>query len=179
VSKLIEVTHVSLGGEVGSNDWAHPYLDEQHRDYATTTLGEAEALLLGQKTYKGLSVASQTMPSNAFVDKMNALPKYVATKSLEVLEWNAMPIRGDVAEAVASIKRQATDNIIKYGNGPLDAPLMEKGLIDEFHLLLTPIASGTGQHLFEAIEGAPALDLVTVERFRSGVVLLVYAPIRS
>ena len=68
-------------------------------------------------------------------------------------------------------RSQAADqwNIIKYGNGPLDATLMENGLIDEFHLLLTPVAIGRGQHMFEAIDAAPALKLVDVIRFRNGV----------
>jgi dihydrofolate reductase len=103
----------------------------------------------------------------------------VATRSLQVLRWNAEPIRGDVAETVASLKRQASGNIIKYGNGPLDVPLMDKGLIDEFHLLLTPVAAGKGQHLFEALDGTPPLNLLNVERFRSGVVVLVYAPLTA
>jgi dihydrofolate reductase len=56
---------------------------------------------------------------------------------------------------------------------------MQHGLIDEFHLLLTPVASGRGQHLFEDIESAPALELLDVRSFKSGVVLLRYAPISS
>ena len=176
MSKLIEVNHVSLGGEVGSNDWAHPYLDEQHIEYANRTLGDAEALLLGRKTYEGLSGAYLAIAPSPFVDRMNALPKHVATRSLRVFRWNAEPLHGDVAEAVVNLKGQVTGNIIKYGNGPLDVPLMEKGLIDEFHLLLTPVAAGKGQHLFESLDGTPPLDLLSVERFRSGVVLLVYAP---
>ncbi|HXN59016.1 MAG TPA: dihydrofolate reductase family protein [Acidimicrobiales bacterium] len=61
-------------------------------------------------------------------------------------------------------------------NGPLDATLMEHGLVDEFHLLITPVAVGRGQHMFEAIEGGPALHLVDVTRFSNGVVILVYTP---
>jgi hypothetical protein len=51
---------------------------------------------------------------------------------------------------------------------------MAEGLIDEFHLLLTPVAISVGLHLFESVDGAPRLDLLRTERFRSGVVLLVY-----
>jgi dihydrofolate reductase len=54
--------------------------------------------------------------------------------------------------------------------------LMEHGLIDEFHLLMTPVAVGRGQHMFEDIDGGPALDLVDVTRFGNGVVVLVYTP---
>src|SRR5271169_3894862 len=160
MSKLIEVNHVSLGGEVGTNDWALPYLDEQLEQHARQTLNEAEALLLGRKTYEGLSAAYPTMASSSFVDRMNSIPKYVATRTLGELEWNATPIAGDVANFVANLKQRSAGNIIKYGNGPLDDPLMEEGLIDEFHLLLTPVAIGAGQHLFEDIRGAPQLNLI-------------------
>jgi dihydrofolate reductase len=180
--KLIESNHVSLGGEVGSNEWAFPYLDEDHNAYATELLFGADMLLLGRKTYEGLSAAYPTMPKGEpgvpddFVDRMNAIPKYVASTTLRETTWNATVISGDVASFVADLKQQPGGNIVKYGNGPLDATLMQHGLIDEFHLLVTPVAAGRGQHLFEEIDGAPALELLDVKPFRSGVVLLTYTP---
>jgi dihydrofolate reductase len=69
-----------------------------------------------------------------------------------------------------------TQTFLKYGNGPLDVPSMEHGLIDEFHLPLTPVVVGAGQHLFEVINGAPRLTLTRLERFHNGVALLVYTP---
>jgi dihydrofolate reductase len=65
---------------------------------------------------------------------------------------------------------------VKYGNGPLDQVLMANNLIDEFHLLLTPVAAGSGQHMFEEIHGAPQLSLADVRRFASGVLVLIYTP---
>ena len=180
--KLIESTHVSLGGEIGSPDWAFPYLNEEHIDYATRLLFAADALLLGRLTYEGLSAAYPTMTGgdsgiqNDFIDRMNTIPKYVASTTLREATWNATVIEGDVAAFVGALKQQTGGNIIKYGNGPLDVPLMENGLIDEFHLLITPVAIGRGQHLFESIDTAPALNLVDVTRFSNGVVLLVYTP---
>lgn len=53
---------------------------------------------------------------------------------------------------------------------------MANNLIDEFHLLLTPVAAGAGQHMFEEIQGAPQLSLADVRRFASGVLVLVYTP---
>ena len=183
MSKLVEATHVTLGGEVGSNDWAFPYLDEQHAEYSTELLAKADALLLGRLTYEGLSVAYTRMadeaPANVpsdFIDRMNSIPKFVASTTLTGPTWNATTIDGDVASFVDDLKRNAGHNLLKYGNGPLDATLMEHGLIDEFHLFLTPVAIGTGTHLFESIDTAPHLRLVDITRFDSGVVTLVYAP---
>jgi dihydrofolate reductase len=175
--KLIESTHVALGGEIGSpQNWAFPYLDDEHGRYATELLDTADALLLGRRTYEGLSAAYPAMASNPFVDRMNAIPKFVASTTLTEATWNATIIPGDVVEFVADLKRQPGGNLVKYGNGPLDEPLMAHNLVDEFHLLLTPVAAGAGQHLFEAIKGAPQLTLADVRRFASGVRLLGYTP---
>jgi len=178
--KLIESTHVSLGGEIGSpQDWAFPYLDDEHERYATALLGEADALLLGRRTYEGLSAGYTAMAPNPFVDRMNSIPKYVASRTLTEATWNAIVIPGDVADFVADLKRQPGGTIVKYGNGPLDQVLMANNLVDEFHLLLTPVAAGSGQHLFEEIHDAPHLSLADVRRFASGVLVLVYTPARS
>jgi dihydrofolate reductase len=175
--KLIESTHVSLGGEIGSpQDWAFPYLDDEHLRYATELLDGADALVLGRRTYEGLSAAYMAMDSSPFVDRMNSIPKFVASTTLTEATWNATVIPGDVADFVADLKHQPGSHIVKYGNGPLDRLLMAKNLVDEFHLLLTPVAAGSGQHMFEQIQGAPQLSLADVRRFASGVLVLIYTP---
>jgi dihydrofolate reductase len=180
--KLIESTHVSLGGEIGSPQWAFPYLNEEHNEYAKRMLFAADALLLGRLTYEGLSAAYPAMTGgdsgvpNDFIERMNSIPKFVASTTLRETTWNATIIEGDVASFVADLKQQPGGNIIKYGNGTLDVTLMEHGLIDEFHLLITPVAIGRGQHLFEDIDTAPSLQLVDVTRFSNGVVVLIYSP---
>jgi dihydrofolate reductase len=175
--KLIEVTHVTLGGEIGSpQTWGRPYLNEEHMQYATEVLSAADALLLGRLTYEGLSAGYTTVARNAFVDRMNSIPKWLASTTLTDATWNATVIDGDVAAFVADLKQQPGKDIVKYGNGPLDATLMEYSLIDEFHLLLTPVAVGRGQRLFEAIAGSPRLRLADIKRFSTGVLVLTYVP---
>jgi dihydrofolate reductase len=183
VRKLIETTHVSLGGEIGSiNEWAFPYLDEEHRAYAWQELSEADALLLGRSTYEAFAAAYPAMSGgdsevlSQLIARMNSIPKYVASTTLREATWNATVIGKDVASFVTDLKQLPGGNIIKYGNGPLDVTLMEHGLIDEFHLLLTPVAVGKGQHLFEDIESAPSLNLVDVTQHKNGVVVLTYTP---
>lgn len=176
--KLIEVTHVSLGGVIGpSLEWAMPYLSSEHEAYGGDLLSGAGALLLGRRTYEGLSTAYTAMAPNPFVDRMNAIPKHVATRSLDRLGWNSTAIEGDLAESVAKLKEEPGGHLLKYGDGPVDVPPMERGLIDEFHLLLTPVAVGDGQHMFESVTTSPALHLADVTVHRNGVVLLKYTPI--
>ena len=107
---------------------------------------------------------------------MNSIPKYVASTTLHATTWNATVIDGDVASFVTDLKQILSGNIIKYGNGALDVTLMEHGLIDEFHLLLTPVAVGKGRHLLEDIKSARSLNLVGVTRHDNGVVILTYTP---
>lgn len=176
MGQLVEVVHVSLGGQIDPLDWAMPYLDDEHLAYAGAHLAAADALLLGRRTYQGLCSAYPRMPSNPFVDRMNAIPKYVASRTLTSAGWNASVIPGEVAAFVADLKQRRGLHLIKYGHGPLDAALMERGLIDEFHVLLAPVAAGQGRRLFAALEGALPLRLVEARPWRSGVVLLVYRP---
>ena len=184
MAKLVEATHVTLGGEIGSPDaWAGPYLDEQHARYAAELLSAADALLLGRLTYEGLSVAYTRMALEApagmptdFIERMNEIPKFVASTTLRDTTWNSTAIDGDVATFVDDLKRRSGTSLLKYGNGSLDATLMQHGLIDEFHLFLTPVAVGKGTHLFEHVDSPRHLTLADVTRFDSGVIVLVYEP---
>src|ERR1019366_6266681 len=101
-----------------------------------------------------------------FIDRMNSIPKFVASGTPSELTWNATAIDGEVGSFVDDLKRNAGQSLLKYGNG----------LLDEFHLFLPPVAIGKGKHLFESIDTAPHLRLVDVTRFDSGVLILVYAP---
>ena len=184
MSKLVEATHVTLGGEVGTTDWAFPVprrtaravqhgaLDESRRPAPRTTDLRATCQ---SPTREWPSRLPPHVPTD-FIDRMNSIPKHVATTRPRELDWNSTAIDGDVASFVDDLKRNAGLNLLKYGNGSLDITLMEHGLIDEFHLYLTPVAIGTGQHLFESIDTAPHLRLVDIKRFDSGVITLVYAP---
>lgn len=181
--KLIEATHVSLGGEVGTIDWAFPYLDDEHTSYVLELMSSADALLLGRKTYEGLSAAYPGMEATAegrfldFVHRMNTLPKFVATTTLTELGWNATPFAGDVVEYVRNLKSQPGRNIIKYGTGPLDALLLKHKLVDEYHFWLAPVAVGTGtQRLFEDVSETAPMTLLDVKQFGNGTLALRYAP---
>lgn len=184
MGKLVEATHVSLGGQIDELEkWAFPYLDEDHDRHAARLLDEADALLLGRVSYEGmadayLQMAAAAAPGapTAFVERMNAIPKHVASRSgAPTPTWNASRIDGEVAAAVAALKA-AGKSLLKYGTGALDATLVEHGLVDEFHLSLTPVATGRGERIFAHLPGAPRLELQELTRFDSGVLLLVYTP---
>ena len=144
--KLIESTFVSLGGVIGDPQvWCPPYLDSDHGAYANQLLSGADALVLGRRTYEGFSAAyphmgadGRPMAMRGFIDRMNALPKYVVSNTLRETTWNATVVSGDVAGAIATLKAQPGQNLLKYGTGPLDRLLMERKLVDEYHILGLP-----------------------------------------
>jgi dihydrofolate reductase len=173
--KLVESTFVTLDGVISSpQEWSPPYWDDEHANYARKLLFAADALLLGRLTYEGFV---QAWPSRTgeFSDRINSLPKYVASNTLTEATWNGTILEGDVAEEVAKLKREPGENILKYGTGELDRALMEHNLVDEFHFWLFPVAAGAGQRLFDGIDPT-TLSLIETTRFNSGIVVLTYAP---
>jgi dihydrofolate reductase len=173
--KLVESTFVTLDGVISApQEWGPPYWDDEHANYARQLLFAADALLLGRVTYEGFV---QAWPSRTgeTADRINSIPKYVASNTLEEATWNATILEGDVAEEVAKLKQEAGQNILKFGTGELDRTLMAHNLVDEFHFWLFPVAVGAGRRLFEGID-LTHLKLADTTTFSSGIVVLTYAP---
>jgi dihydrofolate reductase len=155
--------------------------DEDHAKYSHKLLFAADALLLGRKTYEVFAEAYPNMVNSAtgvpkdFVDRMNAIPKYIASTTLAQTKWNASVIKGDVAEEILKLKRQPGRTILKYGTGILDKELMKHNLIDLFHITLYPFVFGHGIRFFEGIATAKHLKLVETTTFKSGTIVLTYS----
>jgi dihydrofolate reductase len=175
VRKLVESTFVTLDGVIGSpQEWSPPYWDDEHANYAHKLLFSADALLLGRVTYEGF-VEAWPSRSGDFADRINSLPKYVASRTLEAATWNATIVKGDIAEEVAKLKREPGENILKFGTGELDRTLLAQGLIDEFHFWVFPVLAGQGQRLIEGIE-TTHLKLVDTTTLGSGIVIHTCTP---
>jgi len=181
--KLIESTFVSLGGDIGApHEWGARYVFGPEPDeYSRGLLFGADALLLGRKTYEGLSAAYTAMaagepgPMADFVAAMNEIPKYVASTTLTSVGWNATLLGPDVAAEVAALKKQPGKYLLKYGTGPLDRVLLRHGLVDELRIWIVPVTNGPGQRLFEDVDDV-GFRLTDTRTFPTGVVLLTYVP---
>jgi dihydrofolate reductase len=181
--KLIESTFVTLGGDISApQDWGPPYLNcADGGELNHQQLFGADALLLGRKTYEGLSAAYTAMaadppgPLAGFVARMNAIPKHVASTTLTEVSWNASLLGADVAGEVAALKQQGDGYLLKYGTGPLDQALVAHGLIDEFRIWLVPVTNGPGQRLFEDL-ASTSLVLAGSRTLSTGVMVLTYVP---
>lgn len=173
--KLVESTFVTLDGAIESpQEWSPPYWDDEHADYARKLLLAADALLLGRATYEGFV---QAWPSRTgdYADRINSLPKHVASRTLRDATWNATILEGDAAEEVAKLKEQPGENILKFGTGELDRTLLAHGLVDEFHFWVFPVLAGGGRRLIEGIE-TTHLKLVESTTFKSGIVIHTLTP---
>jgi dihydrofolate reductase len=139
------------------------------------TLGH-EALLLGRVTYEGFAKAWPDITDDVgFADKMNAMPKYVVSKSLTQADWNnSTVLSGDLATEVTALKAQDGGDILVAGSATLVRGLTDLGLVDEYRLMVFPIVLGEGKRLFEGVGDAAALTLAEAKPLTSGTVILTY-----
>jgi dihydrofolate reductase len=103
------------------------------------------------------------------------MPKHVASRTLTEASWNATIIEGDVAEAVARLKDEDGDGLLKFGTGQLDRTLLEHDLLDELHFWSFPVLAGSGRRLIGGID-VTHLELIDSTQFESGIVVNAYAP---
>jgi dihydrofolate reductase len=157
--------------------WLVPHLDDEFMQLVATWLGEADALMFGRRTYDNFSRdwPNITDPDDPFTDKMNGLPKYVASHSLKTADWNPTTIlSGDVPAQVAELKRQPGREIQIHGSARLAQSLLAAGLIDELRLLIAPVVVGCGRRLFPEGGASAGLRLLRNETTSGGVAVHVY-----
>jgi len=174
--RVVVTEYIALDGifeEPG--EWSFPFWNEEAFQFKYDELFASDAQLLGRLTYEGFARAWPTMSDEVgFADRMNSMPKYVVSTTLENPEWtNTTVIRGNVPEAVAQLKREPGQDILVAGSGRLVRTLGEHDLVDEYRFMVHPIALGSGKRLFD---GRTAFTLVDSRAFSSGIVVLTYQP---
>jgi dihydrofolate reductase len=186
VSEFITLDGVveAPGGEFhpdGKTAWVVPHFTEETGAFKLNELHDTDALLLGRATYEQFAKAWPTAADEqGFADRMNSLPKYVASSTLdEPLEWNSTLVKGDISEVVAELKGEYKRDILIAGSAGLVHTLIPLGLIDEFRLMIFPVVLGSGKRLFRDGIASLPLRLVQTAAFNSGVVVHSYEPDRS
>jgi dihydrofolate reductase len=137
---------------------------------------EAEAQLLGRRTYEGFAAAWPQMEDEAgFAERMNSMPKYVVSSTLQEAEWNnSTVLAGDLAEEVAKLKQEVDGVILVAGSAQLVQGLVESDLVDELRLMVFPVVLGSGKRLFgESAEKKP-LKLTESKTVGDGIAVLTY-----
>ncbi len=162
-------------GEFEHRGWTIPYWNDELAGYQSDLLFASEALLLGRVTYEEFVASWPLRSGDPFTDRMNSLPKFVASTSLEEpLEWNATLLKGDVADEVAKLKQQPGQDLLIYGSGALVNTLMQRNLIDVYRIMLYPLALGRGTRFFRDGGGKTTLTLSDTKTTGTGVVVLTY-----
>jgi dihydrofolate reductase len=173
--KLIESTLVSLDGVIESPErWA--IFDDEASELSMQELDNYDAFVMGRVTYERFR-DNWGAGGNPYVDRIGAMPKYVASRSLDDVTWNATLLGPDIVTAIQDLKAQPGKDLIKYGTSRLDATLFGANLVDELHVWIMPVVVGSGQRIFQDVEPSSlGLNLTDVRRLRNGSTILTYVP---
>jgi dihydrofolate reductase len=176
MSKVVAAMYLTLDGVMENPAWTAPYFNEEVAQTQQQLLFASDGLLLGRVTYEAFAAAwPGRTDEDGFADRINSMPKYVASRTLTSAEWNATILPADVLEAVGQLKQQPEQNLLIYGSGQLVRTLLQHNLIDELLLMVHPVVLGTGQRLFTE-ESKATLELVNSKTTSTGVLLLTYRP---
>ncbi|MGR6319829.1 dihydrofolate reductase family protein [Micromonospora soli] len=181
--KIVAGLFISLDGVVEAPDqWHFPYYNDEMGAAVDATLGAADTLLLGRRTYDSFAGAWPDREAAGgedapFAKKLGDARKIVLSHRPLQFTWrNSEQLPGEFVAAVTALKGEPGGTIGMSGSVSVVRQLLAAGLLDELHLLVHPIAVRSGMRLFEEGEEAIPLRLVSTQTFTTGVLNLVYAP---
>jgi dihydrofolate reductase len=176
MGKLLVTEFMTLDGIMEAPEkWSFPFWNDEAAKFKRDELFATGALLLGRVTYETFAAAwpSRT-DKEGFADRMNSLPKYVVSTTLNEVTWNnSRLIKGNVVNEIIRLKQQPGQDLVVHGSCTLVQTLIQQGLVDEYHLLVYPLMLGSGKRLFQ--DGTQAkLTLVQSKAFGTGIIANVY-----
>jgi dihydrofolate reductase len=177
--RLVATEYVSLDGVFEEpGHWSFPFFNDEAAQFKWRELQASDALLLGRRTYEGFAAAWPTMEGTGeFGEKMNSMPKYVVSSTLEKVDWTGSTIvKGDPAAEVGRLKLQPGRDLLLAGSAQLLGSLTRAHLVDLYRFMVHPIVLGKGSRLFADGLDQIVLNLTHHETFASGIVILEYEP---
>jgi dihydrofolate reductase len=186
MGRIVVTEFVSLDGVIeapgGGADYKHAgwtfEIDrgDEGDQFKLQELEDAEAQLLGRVTYEGFAAAWPSMEDEAgFAVKMNSMPKYVFSSTLEEAEWNNSTIlSGDFAAEIGKLRDQVAGNILVAGSAQLVQGLLANDLLDELRLMVFPVLLGSGKRLFGEHDDKKRLTLKESKTVGDGIAVLTY-----
>ncbi|MER8907515.1 dihydrofolate reductase family protein [Mesorhizobium sp. M0854] len=176
--KLIITEFISVDGIAEVEKLPSVAWNDEMQKFKDDELADSGAMLLGRTTYE-IFAGSWPKETGDFADRFNALPKYVASTSLQALDWQpAELLQGALPDAVRGLKQGSGGNIYVHGSLSVAQELLRHGLADRIRLLSYPGAVGQGKLLFPPGAQLP-LELISARQFSNGVVALEYAAGKS
>lgn len=191
MGKIIVSENVSLDGVIQDpagdegfrlGGWVGRVADKGRADVAKVLLEEVlgtEALLLGRRSYEWFA-ARWPSRSGELADRLNNLPKYVMSSTLQDPDWNnSTVLKGDVVNGVSELKQRTAGDIVIYASFQLVRTLIEHNLVDELRLMIYPVVLGTGERLFGETSGKKPMRLVNSRTVGDSLAFLTYEPIQE
>jgi dihydrofolate reductase len=191
MGKIVISTNVSFDGVVQDPDglegfrlggWFGQFGGKDLEEWAKVEFEEAlgtEALLLGRRSDEWFA-ARWLSKSDAWADRLNGLPKYVVSSTLQEPKWsNVTVLRGDVVSEVSKLKQELDGDIVVYASYQLGRTLIEHDLVDELRLFVYPVVLGAGERLFGETSDKKPLRLVDTKTVGDGLVFLTYKFVRD
>ncbi|MFC4944475.1 dihydrofolate reductase family protein [Pseudonocardia sp. GCM10023141] len=156
--------------------WLVPHIDEVFVERTSAWLDHADGLLLGRRTYLAFARDWPQIPEpDPFTERMNRLPKYVVSNTIETGEWAPTTVlRGDAAAAVGELKARPGRELQVHGSATLAAALLSAGLVDTLRIVVAPTVVGSGRRLLTHPATATGMRLVGNESTAAGLLLLEY-----
>ena len=191
MGKIIISTNASLDGVVqdpdgkegfGLGGWFGEFGGRDLEEWAKVSLDEAlgtEALLLGRRSDEWFA-ARWAGRTGEWADRLNGLPKYVVSSTLDEPRWaNATVLRGQVTAEVAKLKQELAGDIVVYASYQLGHTLMGHDLVDELRLVVFPVVLGAGKRLFGETTDKKPMRLVDTRTIGNGLAFLTYELVRQ
>ena len=189
MGRIVISENVSLDGVVqdpagdegfSRGGWVGPIAARE--DVAKVALDEAlgaEAFLLGRRSYEWLA-ARWPSRTGALADRLNGVPKYVVSSTLEEPKWhNSTVLKGDVVAEVSKLKQELNGDIVVPGSFQLLRTLVEHDLVDELRLKVYPVVLGDGERLFGPTSDQKPMRLINAQTLDDGIAFLTYESVRD
>ena len=181
--KLLVFNLVTLDGyfEGPNRDISWHNVDAEFNEYAVAMLDSVDMLLFGRVTYDlmaGFWPTPDAIKNDPVVaEKMNSLPKIVFSKTLKKVEWNnTRLVKENIEEEIKNMKNQPGKDMALLGSGSILSGFTQRGLIDEYRIMVNPVVLGDGKPMFKGIKDRLKLELIQTRTFHNGNVLLYYQP---
>ena len=191
MGRIVITTNVSLDGVVEDPDgqegfrlggWFGEFGGKDLEEWARVETDEArgaEAMLLGRRSDEWFASRWEAR-SGEWAEKLNSLPKYVVSSTLEHPRWrNATVLNGDVADEVRKLKQKVDGEILVYASYQLARTLIDHDLVDELRLVVFPVVLGDGERLFGETTDRKPLRLVGSRTIGAGLVFVTYEVLRA
>jgi len=162
--------------------WSHPYFDEALGADIFAGMDTTDALLFGRRTWRAMADAWPDRAGDPYADKMNSLPKYVASRTLgdADMRWNSNLLPADGAiDAIRELKQSDGRDLVSWGSPTLVRDLLANGLVDELCLYIEPVVLGGGKRIFSDDGEKIPLEVVSAKTTGSGVQMIRYRPASS